>query len=1029
MEQAVAVGCMVASMAKGWTEADQEESREVKGQTTTRCPKRLRHLCGWFIAIVIVVGWTGFAALQGVPQLHEGESWRDAGEHPAFDPGRQQGKHPGSAKEAQPTSQPHQQDFQQAEGLTGRSGKVGCLVTFCQGGNTTAEGQARGESSTVDKRDCGASGRRKEARAARGGDYGCGGRREGCGGDAGRHDRLPQGQDEDGSLPDTDGSKVSTAAARGETEDAAILLGPIQTACSSYIGGPVLDGRWYRPDGRSHGESDQCRRGSGNWSFQGGIGCAAGWRLPTRLAQTPGKEPCSAFRGAKDAEEWGSQHAILTGTEERSGKEEGGEGEAKDECFDEAQRHRPTLGRLEGHSPPLDGAVMHSRGWVSDIYQWVGVKLGSIQKIAVVCATSERFLLFLVFIGTDILIFAGVIAWIILTYGEKGRFTVRIDRHRYFRRVRSRSGGWKQKTKSLFFTFLLCQQHCGVSSSLVGYQGSEDFHEDTTQYHYEGHLDLEDLSFMTRPETWQERLEDPRVETRSHEASDNDFDQSEGGGARDMDVDGYYQMAIIFQIGLQPITLKLLWDDYWVMHRQVAKACGISIDDLVGIHHVSVGPRDLDDIDLQPVIAQKSDEIFHGEGIVLTLSDVEFHVKGDAFAPPKTRRGVTRILRQTTRRGVLRSLEVHQWCEDPEKPCIVWKNNEIWAAQDETIKTLAHGDYLRCAIHGSSEGSCLDEATEDDDSPSLVQLHASTQTTSADSSTSATMDVDVHCYGQDLIMLEDVQPDIHHVLEGLEATWEIEGTEIAALHEVLEPPIRRQRYGTAVYLMERYEDTRFKAMGDDVFCLAEIIIRGHQLSGDSISKLYATWLRRRARRIQILNQLRVDGLCDRESTFECRVYYNNIRWHEEDHTIRQFQDGDSVWVEIFMDTMSARAAFCTLEEMEAGERNRRFFSSRVIEQPDEEPTTGATESGSRGSRDRSRSLGEGVSPGMEGHRAMWRTQPGTPLPGETPCHYQQSTEGKNRRSRNLTDYLHRATRWNSMTLRWIPRKKEIAMMM
>ena len=71
------------------------------------------------------------------------------------------------------------------------------------------------------------------------------------------------------------------------------------------------------------------------------------------------------------------------------------------------------------------------------------------------------------------------------------------------------------------------------------------------------------------------------------------------------------------------------------MHRQVAKACGISIDDLVGIHHVSVAPRDLDDIDLQPVIAQKSDEIFHGEGTVLTLSDVEVHVEGDAFAPPK----------------------------------------------------------------------------------------------------------------------------------------------------------------------------------------------------------------------------------------------------------------------------------------------------------------------------------------------------------------------------------------------------------
>ena len=588
-----------------------------------------------------------------------------------------------------------------------------------------------------------------------------------------------------------------------------------------------------------------------------------------------------------------------------------------------------------------------------DIYLYIYTYKG----LAMACATSERFLLFVLFIGTDILIFAGVVAWIILTHGEKGRFTVKIDRHRYFRRLRSRSGGVRMKAKSLLFVFLLCQQHCGGSASLVGYQGSEDFREDDAQRPIEDNLVIDDLSFMTRPETWQERLEETHEESRSRADSGDDFDRSPGGGSRDMAGDGYYQMAIIFQLGLQPITLKLLWDDYWVMHRQVAAACGISIDDLVGIHHVSVAPRDLDDIDLQAVIAQKSNEIFHGEGIVLTLSDVEFHVEGDELSPPKTRREVTRMLRQITRRGVLRSLALHEWCEDPKKPCIVWKNNEIWALQDETIKTISHGDYIRCAVHGSQEESCLDEVHVEVDSMSLVQLHVGTQTTSVDSTETTTMDVDVHCYGQDLIMLEDVQPDIHHVLEALEATWEIEGAEIAALHEVLEPPIRRQRYGVAVYLLERYEDVRFKSMRDDVFGLAEIIVRGHQLSGDSVSKIYATWPRRRARRIQVLSQLRVDGICDAESTFECRVYYNNIRWHEEDHTIRQFRDGDSVWVEIHMDTMSARAAFCTLEEMEAGERNRRFFSSRVIEQPDEEPTTGATESGSRGSRDRSRSRG------------------------------------------------------------------------
>ena len=705
-------------MAEGGSEAEQEESGKGKGQTTAKCPKCLRHLYKWIFALIIVFRWTGLAALQGVPQLHEGEPWRDAREYPTPDPGRQQGKHQGSSEEAQQTPQSHQQDFQQAESLTAGPGKMGCLVTLCQGGNTTAESQARGESKQAGKRDCRVAGRGKETRAARGGGFGCGRRRERSGGDAGRHDRLPQGQAEDASLSNTDGSQVSTAAARREAEDAAILFRPIQTARSGDFGGPVPGGRWDWSNGRSAGGSNQCRGRDRGSSSQGGTGSAVGRQCPTGFGQALDQEPSRAFWGAKDDEEWSSKLALFTRTEERGGKEERREGEAEDECSDEAQRHWPKLGRHEGHSSPLDGAVMHSRGWVSDLRWWVGFCFGNIKESAV--ATSERFLLFLLFIGTDILIFAGVIAWILLTYGDKGRFTVRIDRHRYFRRARSRSGGWHMKAKSLLFTFLLCQQHCGVSSSLVGYQGSEDFQEDATQQPLHGSSEMEDLSFMTRPETWQERLEDPHEELRSQPASGDDYDRSDGGGSRDMDVDGYYQMAIIFQIGLQPTTLKLLWDDYWVMHSQVARACGVSIDDLVGIHHVSVGPRDLDDIDLQPVIAQKSNEIFHGEGIVLTLSDVEFHEQGDALAPPKTKREVTRILRQITRRGVLRSLDVHRWCEDPKKPCIVWKNNEIWAIQDETTKTISHGDYIRCAIHGSFEDSCIDEANDAGDSMSLV---------------------------------------------------------------------------------------------------------------------------------------------------------------------------------------------------------------------------------------------------------------------------------------------------------------------
>ena len=36
-------------------------------------------------------------------------------------------------------------------------------------------------------------------------------------------------------------------------------------------------------------------------------------------------------------------------------------------------------------------------------------------------------------------------------------------------------------------------------------------------------------------------------------------------------------------------------------------------------------PSDLEELELQAVIAQKSHEIFHGQGVVLALTDVELH--------------------------------------------------------------------------------------------------------------------------------------------------------------------------------------------------------------------------------------------------------------------------------------------------------------------------------------------------------------------------------------------------------------------
>ena len=396
------------------------------------------------------------------------------------------------------------------------------------------------------------------------------------------------------------------------------------------------------------------------------------------------------------------------------------------------------------------------------------------------------------------------------------------------------------------------------------------------------------------------------------------------------------------------------------MHRQISRACGVSIDDLIGTHHVRHPPFDIEELEVQAIIAQKSNEVFHGEGVVLVLVDVEFHAV-EPMTPTRTKREVEKIVRFASRRGILRTLGLEERCYGTKYPCLVWKNNKIWKSQTAEVKELGYGDYVRVAVPRGQECIETEAAVHDDivDDISMVQLHVSTQTDNGVETTPTAMDIEVYGLGQDYILLDEVEPNIRNVMVALEEAWDIQEDEVRAVYEVHEPPIRRQRYGVGVFLLEMMGDNRFKARSDDVFTLVEVIIRGHQLSMDNISKIFVTWMRRRARRIQVLSQLRLDGLCDGEETFECKVYYNNIHWPEADYAIRHFMDGDSVWIEIIMDKMSARSAFQALEDVENSEINKRLFGRKNNPQPDEEPSTSEATSSERrhpraGSRSRSR---------------------------------------------------------------------------
>ena len=236
----------------------------------------------------------------------------------------------------------------------------------------------------------------------------------------------------------------------------------------------------------------------------------------------------------------------------------------------------------------------------------------------------------------------------------------------------------------------------------------------------------------------------------------------------------------------------------------------------------------------------------------------------------------------------------------------------------------------------------------------MVQLNAATQTVDQTQIDEVAGEIEIFGLGSDLILLEDATPDIRSIVEHLESDWDIQQDEVEALHEVRDPPIHRQRGNVGVYLLEMRGDSQSKGCPDDVMIFSEVIAQGGDLNPGSSGRVMVLWMRRRARRLQVLSQLRLDGFCDREEVFECKIFYNNILWPEADYAIRQLLDGDAIWVEIKMNQGSARQAFAVIEDIETHARSMQLYGRRQVQQPDEEPDSYTTDGSDHTGRSRSR---------------------------------------------------------------------------
>ena len=673
---------MVTPDAEESKSTKQEEGRKPEGSAGRRVASLRR--CSWWWHFIYFLnieqcGAAGNALLQGVCQLCEGDEMRIAGEFAEVSPERGQREPERAAKETQQAKEPACQDQQQAKGFRAGQGEMDFMDCICEGRGAVAERQARRKPEEVVQRVGRPAGGAQTPEQQRGRDdrdhRGSGHR-----GDLGHNDlkeRRRGHKQEAGGNASRDGTEVPASDCRRTTKDATVLLGAVHpTGTSQY--GPVYANR-----GDSHGTGRRCRsNGACSW-----YSTRFGW-----------------FGEESDCPIWGTESSETSSCIVTLWREEGDPEDGEPEAVDGAAHGEEVEGyRTIANSSSWDAHDTRARGNGAVLHSWHECEThehqGTIDSVLEWVIRHERFCIFVLMMIGDVFVFVATFLYLAMRPEGKGKNTFKVAKHRYFCRRRRRTTSYSKK--GVFLLVLICQQHAVQGGILVEKSWSEDSipYPPDTQFQGGASGDFERndwTAFMTRPERLSDLSAMPTPNMRDNQRIDGP--RSEGGDfSMDQDSDGdHYQMAYIFQLGHPPISKRLMWDVYWPMHRQIAAACGVSIDELVGVHHVRHQPLDLEEMELQSVIAQKSHEFQQGDGTVLVLTDLERH-QNRVDGPIRTQREVRYIRKFITRKGILELLGVEDECEAQERPCLVWWNNKIWKQQHRGVKEMQHGDYVRCA--------------------------------------------------------------------------------------------------------------------------------------------------------------------------------------------------------------------------------------------------------------------------------------------------------------------------------------------
>ena len=202
--------------------------------------------------------------------------------------------------------------------------------------------------------------------------------------------------------------------------------------------------------------------------------------------------------------------------------------------------------------------------------------------------------------------------------------------------------------------------------------------------------EIDETSLMQQPEV-EDYLEEEEAELTVPEPNDYESSSIHSGDIG----------LLIYRLSAPDAHCFTPCSTYVAILEGAIRACRVRRREIRCFHYVPATPTGVQPEAEEAIILQSIHDIATGSDEKLVLLDIEIHfhpLRGGLLVPAATSRKVIKVNPTLHRDQLLLLTGFYEYCRLQHDRCTLFKNNELWAANDGRTHTMAHGMYLRLQI-------------------------------------------------------------------------------------------------------------------------------------------------------------------------------------------------------------------------------------------------------------------------------------------------------------------------------------------